>query len=239
MATLLALLLSGCAGQPQQTTDTLAEMKKVDNFQGMIAYYKKALKKQPDDPATLQQLADVYYQAGDLESAAFYVEYLQQLAGRSHHTEADQALYYLAGKIYDDQGKYQAALDAFAQSAQRGNQSAELHIRQGIVYSKLGQYQQAEAAFNAARLQGYDDIAIKNNLAVLSLAQGKYQAVVDLLFPIYQQAPDNQTLKVNLALALIKVGNEKQAYEALKDLYTDAQLKVLFRQLETVAQVET
>ncbi|MGF1686541.1 tetratricopeptide repeat protein [Photobacterium japonica] len=228
----VALSLTGCASSTAPADDPIAAMAKVNNYQGMIAYYKAALQQQPDDPELLQKLAQVYYHAGDIESAAFYVEHLQSQVAPT------PALSVLAGNIDDARGNLTGALSAYEQAATLGDTSATLNMSQGIVLGKLGRFQQAEDQFNQARLKGFDDIAIKNNLAVLYLAQGQFQHVVDMLIPVYTgadfKAKDNQTLAVNLAIALIKQGDEQQAYNVLKDMYTDDQLRVLFQQVKAM-----
>ncbi|GHA63736.1 tetratricopeptide repeat protein [Photobacterium aphoticum] len=230
-AIVLACALTGCATSGN-TANSVAEMAKVNNYPGMIAYYKAALQQQPGDAAIMQKLADVYYQSGDLESAGFYVDHLQAQG------EATPALLVLAGHIDDAKGDFTGALSAFEQAAKQGDNSAALNISQGIVLGKLGRFADAEDQFNQARLKGFDDIAIKNNLAVLYLAQGQFQRVVEMLMPVYTQADfnvkDHQTLAVNLAIALIKLGDDKQAYGILKGMYNDEQLAVLFRQVKNM-----
>ncbi|MGF1724413.1 tetratricopeptide repeat protein [Photobacterium nomapromontoriensis] len=226
------IILSGCAQQFKTDNDPIAEMARVNNYQGMIFFYKEVLKMRPDDPGTLQKLAEVYYKSGDFESASFYVDHLQS------KVKPNKALLALSGKIYDGRGDHHKALSAFEESESLGNTSAELHVNKGVTLSKLGHYQKAESQFNHARLKGYDDIVIKNNLAVIFLIQGQYQKVVDLLLPVYDKAINNQALRVNLAIALIKIGNEKQATETLKGIYTERQLNVLLHQVRNMKQVQ-
>ena len=129
-----------------------------------------------------------FYQAGDLDSAAFYFERARRIAGSvgDHRTEgnAEGALASVAG----DRGELRRAADLYARAAQiraltgddRGAAADRNNL--GLVAQNLGDLSAAGRAFDAAlasnRRAGREDPAAVNliNLGNLASLQGEYPA---------------------------------------------------------------
>lgn len=222
---LLLLSLVGCSTVSTSQRVTAEDLQLVGNHAGLIQHYKLELSKKPDSAAVMLNLAQAYYDFGDVESASFYVEQLETQGAKQ------AGLYFLAGRIAADLEQFEQAILHYKEAQSKGYQGADLFINLGIALTNSGQYKAAKAAFNQARLKGHDDITVKNNLAVLYLAQGQYLQAVTLLTPINEQYPDEKKLAFNLAISLFKVGDYRQAHRLLSDDYSDEQILALFHSL--------
>jgi tight adherence protein D len=221
----IILILTGCTTMSNTANNSTVDMEKVKNYPGLINEYKNRLALDSNDFNTMFKLANVYYLSGDIESSAFYVNYI--VDNGSENSE----VYYLLGKVLDDRGEIKKSIRALSRAESLGYTDPDLNVRLGIVLGKNHNFERAEKQFKEARIKGYDDFSIKNNLAVIYLAQNKYKEVIDILLPLYNIYNNNVTINANLSVALIKIGDYEQAYEVLKDSYSDEQLNILFKQV--------
>ena len=226
VTTFMALSVVGCTSSNAPTQqEMVSSMERVENHEGLIKHYKGHLQQNPQDLLVTQELAEVYFGKGDIESARFYSDHLLDKGVKNAQ------LYQLSGQIHDKQGESDEAVKRYVRSTELGNNTSEIHVLLGISYSKLDRFEQAEKEFNQARLKGHDDITVKNNLAVVYLAQGYYSRVTELLAPVFKENPNNEVVKANLAIAFFKLGQFGQARELLNGDYTDAQVSLISSQL--------
>ncbi|WP_319535349.1 tetratricopeptide repeat protein [uncultured Vibrio sp.] len=218
-------LVMGCSTTTHNEENVVTSMQRVENHSGLISHYKLLLEQNPDDVQVMQELAHVYLEKGDVESAKFYVQYLLDKGIEN------ALLVQLRGQIHSQEGEDSLALEQYQRAIAMGHDTGEIQVLSGIAYSNLGDFSLAERAFNQARLKGYNDVAIKNNLAVVHLAQQQYDDVIVLLAPVYQENPNNEKVRANLAIALFKTGDVSQARELLEDAFTDAQVAQISRKL--------
>ncbi|KIP66575.1 MULTISPECIES: tetratricopeptide repeat protein [Vibrio] len=219
------LLLFGCSSTIESEESVVQNMERVDNHTGLINHYKGHLEKRPEDVQIMQELAKVYFDKGDIESAKFYADHLLNQGVKNSE------LLQLRGQIHSQDGEDSFALKRYKSSIEMGNNSGEIYVLSGISYCNTDQFSQAKNAFNQARLKGYNDVAVKNNLAVVYLAQRQYDDVISLLVPVYQENPSNQKVRANLAIALFKVGDVYQARDLLEGAFTDSQVAQISRKL--------
>ncbi|MCG9658683.1 lipoprotein NlpI [Vibrio mediterranei] len=222
----LTIVLFGCVSSSAPSNqDIVNSMERVDNHDGLIRHYKGHLQNQPEDNEITQELATVYFDKGDIESAQFYADHLL------NDGVLNWQLAQLRGQIHDKMNENSYAETRYKQSLKLGNTSSHIHVLLGITYSKQDKFSQAEQEFNTARLKGHNDLIIKNNLAVVYLAKGDYFRVTQLLTPVFKENPGNQVVKANLAIAFFKLGRIDQARELLNDEYSDSQVSKISRQL--------
>ncbi|MGX9520399.1 tetratricopeptide repeat protein [Vibrio mediterranei] len=223
---LVTIFLFGCVSSSTPSNqDIVNSMERVDNHDGLIQHYKGHLQNKPEDNQITQELAKVYFDKGDIESAQFYTDHLLNDGVQNWQ------LAQLRGQIHDKMGENSYAETRYKQSLKLGNTSSDIHVLLGITYSKQDKFNQAEQEFNTARLKGHNDLIIKNNLAVVYLAKGDYFRVTQLLTPVFKENPSNQVVKANLAIAFFKLGRIDQARELLNDEYSDSQVSKISRQL--------
>ena len=91
-------VLAGCQSAPSQQDLQLADvasMEKVNNYDGLISYYKAELAQGSEDPELKEKLAWAYFHKGDIESADFYVQHLQKEGFENPN------LYQLEGQVFN------------------------------------------------------------------------------------------------------------------------------------------
>lgn len=224
---LLALLLIGCASQPQPDKNE-AYLIAAKNYQGLTEHYKSQLKETPEDKALMAKLTSAYFKANDLESARFYTQHLI----KAGYDSAD--FLFLAGNVYMASEQYQDAISVLEQAQNKGYEGADLNVSLGISYSNLNELDKAQTQFNQARLKGHNDIAIKNNLAVIYIAKQQPEQAVRILTPVLQANPDNEKIRTNLAVALIKSEDYASAHQMLSKYYSDDEVMQLMRSIKAL-----
>ncbi|MEZ9697919.1 tetratricopeptide repeat protein [Vibrio sp. 10N.261.46.E12] len=229
--TLLLVSLIGCASNNAELRldDEVDSMERVGNYDGLVEYYKNKIEISPNDTASMQELAKVYFDKGDIESARFYSDYLLGL------NMVNWELSQLRGQVYHADQEDVLAVEFYQHSIELGNKTAEVNVLLGISNCMLGHYELAERYFNNARIKGYNDAAIKNNLALVKFADGRYQDVVDLLLPLYFSDPKNKKVQANLAIALIKLGYVEQASDILGSRYSINEVTTMSKRLSSGA----
>tara|TARA_B100001059_G_scaffold235837_1_gene283190 strand:- start:168 stop:905 length:738 start_codon:yes stop_codon:yes gene_type:complete len=221
-------LLAGCQSTPSEQDQVRADvtnMEKVKNYDGLIHHYKTELEQGSQDPAVKEKLACAYFHKGDIESADFYVQHLQQEGIENPN------LYQLEGQVFDAKNDIESAISAYVASIKAGNKTGQIHVLLGVSYTKLGQYEKAYQELNLARLRGYDDIVVKNNIAMIQMANGEYQQAIETLAPVLKEDPANKIVKANLAIALMKTQQVESAQKLLKGEFSAREIQDIAAEL--------
>ena len=221
-------LLAGCQSTPSEQDQLRADvtnMEKVKNYVGLIHHYKAELEQGSQDPAVKEKLAWAYFHKGDIESADFYVQHLQQEGVENPN------LYQLEGQVFDAKNDIESAIAAYVASIEAGNKTGQIHVLLGVSYTKLGQYEKAYQELNLARLRGYDDIVVKNNMAMIQMANGEYQQAIETLAPVLKEDPANKIVKANLAIALMKTQQVESAQKLLKGEFSAREIQDIAAEL--------
>ena len=224
-------ILAGCqstSSQQSQVQDDVTNMEKVKNYDGLISHYKSMLEQGSQDPQVKEKLAWAYFHKGDIESANFYVQHLQEEGVET------PSLYQLAGQVFDAKNDTTSAISAYLSSIKSGNSSGQVHVLLAVSYTKAGQYDAAYQELNSARLRGYDDVVIKNNIAMIHMANGEYEQAIAMLTPVLKDNPANKVVKANLAIALIKTQQVDAARKLLKGDFSDQEILSIATELTQV-----
>ena len=224
-------ILAGCqstSSQQSQVQDDVTNMEKVKNYDGLISHYKSMLEQGSQDPQVKEKLAWAYFHKGDIESANFYVQHLQEEGVET------PSLYQLAGQVFDAKNDTTSAISAYLSSIKSGNSSGQVHVLLAVSYTKAGQYDAAYQELNNSRLRGYDDVAIKNNIAMIHMANGEYEQAIAMLTPVLKDNPGNKVIKANLAIALIKTQQVDAARKLLKGDFSDQEILNITTELTQV-----
>ena len=224
-------ILAGCqstSSQQSQTQDDVTNLEKVKNYDGLISHYKSMLEQGSQDPQVKEKLAWAYFHKGDIESANFYVQHLQEEGVET------PSLYQLAGQVFDAKNDTTSAISAYLSSIKSGNSSGQVHVLLAVSYTKAGQYDAAYQELNNSRLRGYDDVAIKNNIAMIHMANGEYEQAIAMLTPVLKDNPGNKVIKANLAIALIKTQQVDAARKLLKGDFSDQEILSIATELTQV-----
>ena len=221
-------VLAGCQSAPEQQDQQLGDvtsMEKVNNYDGLISYYKSQLEQGSEAPEVKEKLAWAYFHKGDIESADFYVQHLQKEGFENPN------LYQLEGQVFDAKNDIESAIFAYLASIDAGNRTGQIHVLLGVSYTKVGKYDEAQKELNQARLRGYDDVVVKNNIAMIQMANGEYQQAIQTLAPVLKEDPANKTVKANLAIALMKTQQIDSAKKLLKGDFSAEEIQSIAAEL--------
>ncbi|WP_146491469.1 tetratricopeptide repeat protein [Vibrio sp. T20] len=221
-------VLAGCQSAPSPQDQQLGDvtsMEKVNNYDGLISYYKAELEQGSEDPDVKEKLAWAYFRKGDIESADFYVQHLQKQGFENPN------LYQLEGQVFDAKNDIGSAISAYLASIEAGNRTGQIHVLLGVSYTKVGKYDEAQQELNQARLRGYDDVVVKNNIAMIQMANGEYQQAIQTLAPVLKADPVNKTVKANLAIALMKNQQIDSAKKLLKGDFSAEEIQSIAAEL--------
>ncbi|WP_052878303.1 tetratricopeptide repeat protein [Vibrio coralliirubri] len=221
-------VLAGCQSAPSQQDLQLADvtsMEKVNNYDGLISYYKAELAQGSEDTEVKEKLAWAYFHKGDIESADFYVQHLQK------EGVVNPNLYQLEGQVFDAKNDIESAIAAYVTSVEAGNTTGQIHVLLGVSYTKVGRFDEAYQELNRARLRGYDDVVVKNNIAMIQMANGEYQQAIGTLAPILKEDPANKIVKANLAIALMKTQQIDSAKKLLKGDFSAEEIQSIAAEL--------
>ena len=221
-------VLAGCQSAPSPQDQQLGDvtsMEKVNNYDGLISYYKSQLEQGSEDPEVKENLAWAYFHKGDIESADFYVQHLQKEGFENPN------LYQLEGQVFDAKNDIESAISAYLASIDAGNRTGQIHVLLGVSYTKVGKYDEAQQELNQARLCGYDDVVVKNNIAMIQMANGEYQQAIQTLAPVLKEDPANKTVKANLAIALMKTQQIDSAKKLLKGDFSAEEIQNIAAEL--------
>lgn len=193
--------LFGCASQSHNSFDiehdSLENLKKSQNYSGLIKYYKSELLHNPEDETIRLELVNSYLKYNDDESADFYLNY------NFINEHSRMRAHFFKGKILARRMDYQLSKDEYLSSLDKGNKSSELYVQLGIVETQLGNYEQAIKYFNLSRSKGGDDTVIKNNIAVVYIYMSDYAKAAEILKPIHAKNKDNKKVEANFKIAKI------------------------------------
>ncbi|PHN84576.1 anaphase-promoting protein [Vibrio splendidus] len=221
-------VLAGCQSAPSPQDQQLGDvtsMEKVKNYDGLISYYKSELEQGSEAPEVKEKLAWAYFHKGDIESADFYVQYLQKEGVENPN------LYQLEGQVFDARNDVESAIAAYMESVGAGNTTGQIHVLLGVSYTKVGRFNEAYQELNRARLRGYDDVVVKNNIAMIQMANGEYQQAIETLAPVLKEDPANKIVKANLAIALMKTQQIDSAKKLLKGDFSAEEIQSIAAEL--------
>lgn len=215
--------LFGCSSQPSDKLvgehDDLQNLKKSENYLGLIKYYKSKLVDKPQDEKIRLDLVDSYLKYYDEESANFYLDY-----DFSQEKSLMMAPYY-KGKLLAREMDYQASRDEYLLSLNRGNRSKEIYLQLGIVNAQIGDYEQAIDYFNLSRSKGADDTIVKNNLAVVYIYKRDYERATEILNSISLDNKNNKKVTANLKIAEMGLNRKARKTELkIEELFSNKEI---------------
>jgi tetratricopeptide (TPR) repeat protein len=135
-----------------------------------IAAFTRVTQLAPDNGRGFHNLGAVYYRIGDSRNALINYERALDLNPRPETRSA-------IGNIHYDEGRYQAALDAFLEAAKESENDGVLRGNVGDAYARLGRLDEARQAWREAVRLEQQTLAVNlndaNTLARIALWQAK------------------------------------------------------------------
>ena len=130
----------------QRYTQLGAQSAQQQDWTAAIAYYQKALKLDPQNVSIHRRLAQLYYQANQLEAAANY--WFQALRFQPDQVQATE--HFELGQTLLHQGKIEEALVCFQQAIQQEPNQSEFHYGWGQALANQQQWGDAILAYQQA-----------------------------------------------------------------------------------------
>ena len=116
----------------------------MDDYRSASDHYRKALDK--GDPSALEPLFNALYKTGRYgEAESLAHEMVSRAESKEQKADALQKL----ASVYDKQGRYNAAAEAFSQAGTL-NPSAEVFLAEARIKASLGKVDESEAAYKKA-----------------------------------------------------------------------------------------
>ncbi|MFW6366186.1 MAG: tetratricopeptide repeat protein, partial [Spirochaetota bacterium] len=106
-----------------------------NNYNKGIELYSQLAEKRSGNTEILLKLGELYYQNNDYNSALVYFRRVSEMEGASHN--AKRAYMYL-GTIYDENQRYEDALDAYRSAIEIDPTDAAAFYNMGIAYRNMG-----------------------------------------------------------------------------------------------------
>lgn len=131
-----------------------------------------------------------------------------------HSSETPES-YYLLGRYYQGQNRYEQALTAYKKALSIDSNFAEARNGLGVVYASQGRLSEALEQFSLAAQLAPSTSHIQNNLGYAQYLNRSYSESIATLEKAIALDPSNQSARVNLALALDKAGDMDKAVQVI------------------------
>ncbi len=182
----------------------LAEEGRVDEA---IAYLRRALDLNANQPDVPYNLALALTQAGRLDEAAAY--HLRALELDPHHARARR---HLAG-ILLQRGRFDEAIDQFRRLVDMAPEDVNALYNLGSLLAQQGKTDEAIAHLGRAVKLQPDNVEALNNLGNALDERGRIDEAITHYRRALQYKPDSPATHTNLALALARRGRTREAEE--------------------------
>lgn len=224
---LLLMMLAGCSATPQSTISDEKRMEITENYQGLQENYRERLQKNPNDHEASVKLSQVYFRAGDVEAASYYIDQIPDEA-----CSVQDGCWLTRANIAYSNEDYENAKYFIDYSLAVGKDAFQVKNLYGIILSIEGEYKLAKQYFFEARLGFQDEDAIKNNLAMTEMMEGKYQEAAERLMPLYKKRSSDPTIKANLIVSLMRSNQESVVKQMLLQEMDEEKALRVFVQLK-------
>ena len=161
-----------------------------------------------DNPTILQNVANVFVQAGLFEEARDTYLALQELM--PNNPEIDMLL----GRMYEDMRRPQQAIGYYESALEKGNgtpvaQGAQVRagVLRGIMALQQGDPQRAHQHFLSVLELDPDNIVANMNVARYLHQQQEFEAARDILLHVLELQPENLEAHFRLALVYLDMNN--------------------------------
>jgi tetratricopeptide (TPR) repeat protein len=177
--------------------------------------YKIALRLNPEDSTTLNNLCGAYGNSGHYGEAVKTCQEAVRL--KPDLAEAYNNL----GWSYNQLGRYEEAVQTCKQAIRLKPDLAEAHFNLGNGYAGLKRYEEAAGAYQQAVRIDFDYAEAHLNLGAANFELGKYEKAVDSYKRALQLKPLIPEGHLNLGMTYLRMGDRGSAieeYKVLKDL---------------------
>ncbi|TVR77498.1 MAG: tetratricopeptide repeat protein [Chitinophagaceae bacterium] len=182
-----------------------------DDFERAKINYKKSVELNPNQTGPYLSLANIYKEAGDKQTANFYLSKIEDAPIDSDfENRIDLAV------SYELEGNMVAANQIYKQLVAELPDNPELYIRLGFTYKRMGEVDAALSALNQSiRLDPANASAYQNKAMALLRLEGNEFAAIENFDKALSLDNSLGDAYVNRGTAYIKMGNFQKGVEDL------------------------
>jgi tetratricopeptide (TPR) repeat protein len=167
------------------------------------------IKKHPDRPQDLYQLAEAYLKLGKVDDARESIAQLDQMSSEDFRMQAGIGVLLARYRLYDD------AVTHFQSAAKANPDSDDVKFDLADAYFRKGQYQQALDAARSVSTDGQKDDAYLALLGDIYSHLGDAPKATQIFQDAIRRNPDNDQYYLSLSLAELRADNLPAAESAL------------------------
>jgi tetratricopeptide (TPR) repeat protein len=199
-----AVLTNMVAGIPERRLarmlDTALEHHQAGRLGKALSFYRKYLKRRPDDADALNQAGIAAFDSGETDAA------LRWLNAAKDSSPSDPQSFYNLGLVYQSLGRLDDALDAYTRAAVTGSGVASTHYNMGVVLTQMGKFDDALAALDHAIKLDPDHGKAYASKGYIRRMQGRADDSAALYNRASALAPGDPALLGDLGMALRDAG---------------------------------
>jgi tetratricopeptide (TPR) repeat protein len=200
---------SMAAGIPERRQarmlDTALEHHRAGRLGKALSFYRKYLKRRPDDSDALNMAGMAAFDSSDFDTASRWLE-----AAKAATPEDPQAYYHL-GLVQQSQGRLDEAQKNYRSAIEFGPEVASSHYNLGAVLTQLGLFEDALVALDDALALDPEHAKAYASKGYILRMQGDGEAAAALYGRAVSLSPDDPATLADLGLALRDSGRLREA----------------------------
>ena len=205
---LLALLLT-CCRLGAQDLNSVRELKQLWKYDEAIASLTQMLEEQGPQPVLLEELADCYYQNGNVAGALDLYTQLDEI-------QPDKLLYKLRLMGLLNRGQQYAAVITIGRSVLQRDSIAQVAVMVGDAFNKLERRDSAEWYYRRVLARRPHNESVLNKLSNILLGQERFGEVRVLAEDFLAEEPDNLTILPIAGLSYYFLEEYNKAYDTFE-----------------------
>lgn len=181
-----------------------------DNLRAALDDYEEAIRLNPEDDTTYNNLGLAYHEQGNFAGALTNYELAIRL------NPENPTIYFNRGNTYSAQGNFIAAIEDYSQAILLNPEFAIAYNNRGLVYHELKNYDAALADFSETIRLNPEDTKALYNRGRTYRAQGKFMEALAEFRKVVQKNPESAEPYLNLALLYMDMNKPEDTLRHLK-----------------------
>ena len=206
---LTAALLFSCCLLGAQDLTAVRELKQLWKYDEAIASLTQMMAEQGPQPVLLEELADCYYQNGNVAGALDLYTQLDEI-------QPDKLLYKLRLMGLLNRGQQYAAVITIGRSVLQRDSIAQVAVMVGDAFNKLERRDSAEWYYRRVLARRPHNESVLNKLSNILLGQERFGEVRVLAEDFLAEEPDNLTILPIAGLCYYFLEEYNKAYDTFE-----------------------
>lgn len=206
---LTSTLLFSCCLLGAQDLTAVRELKQLWKFDEAIACLTQMMEKEGPQPVLLEELADCYYQNGNVAGALDLYSQLDEI-------QPDKLLYKLRLMSLLNRGQQHAAVITIGRSVLQRDSIPQVAVMVGDAFNKLERRDSAEWYYRRVLARRPHNESVLNKLSNILLGQERFGEVRVLAEDFLAEEPDNLTILPIAGLSYYFLEEYNKAYDTFE-----------------------